>query len=254
MNLHDELIHADKKRQMRNQSICSLAEIQEMLQQESRQEQQALHYLGLAANTKERKRQHWIQQLKLNEQYQGGVFHVEDVRKVCMQYNMRMLPSRLYRGPIDTEFAPKVKKFQQNYQLSEEALAEDFYIMAPPKTFELEERQRPVVDLDPVLLYKLDDSYYKLVHQWGSELNPLRYVSSWKKRDLSNMTTHWFVMSFMVTMLLLGFLVDSLSSALTLAMLIAGLIAWMYYSSFRDNPDELRHRFSRYNWNQKWTY
>jgi hypothetical protein len=61
-------------------------------------------------------------------------------------------------------------------------------------------------------------------------------------------------MTFMVTMLLLGFFVDHFGNAVTLSLLISGLIGWMYYSSFRDNPDEMRHRFSRYNWDQTWTY
>ncbi|MEK6476412.1 hypothetical protein WJR50_02720 [Catalinimonas sp. 4WD22] len=254
MNLQDELIYADSKRQQRFLNDNSIAELQEILRRESKQEKQALQHMGLFTNTIEPEKEHWLRQALLNQKYEGEVFHVDDIRQVCMAYNMRMLPSHLYRGPIDTQFAPRVKNFQRTYHLSDEEVAEDFVIVAPGETFELEERQRPLADLDPILLYRVDDHFYKLVHQWGGELNVFRYISSWKKRDLWNMTCHWFVMSFMVTMILLGFLVDGLSNAVTLSLLISGLIAWMYYSSFRDSPDELRHRFSRYNWNQKWTY
>lgn len=254
MNLQDELIQADRKRQQNFSSTFSLAEIEQMLRQESVKEQKALQHMGLSDNPVEKQKHQWLWQSRLNEQYQGEVFQVEDVRQVCMDYSMRMLPSHLYRGPVDPEFAVKVKNFQRTHQLSDEEVSRNFFIVAPTEAFELEERQRPVADLDPVLLYRINDNFFKLVHQWGSDLNVFSYVASWKKRDLWNMTCHWFVMSFMVTMILLGFFVDSFGNACTLSLLISGLIAWMYYSSFRDNPDELRHRFARYNWNQTWTY
>lgn len=254
MNLQDELIRADRRRQQHFLNTFSLNEVQQILRQESEKEQEALQHMGLSSNTVEKQKYYCFWQSRFNQHYRGEVFHVDDVRQVCMEYNMRMLPSHLYRGPVDPEFAVKVKNFQRSHQLSDEEVAKDFFIVAPAKTFELEERQRPVVDLDPVLLYRIDDNFFKLVHQWGSDLSIFRYVASWKKRDLWNMTCHWFVMTFMVTMLLMGFFVDSLSNACTLSLLISGLIAWMYYSSFRESPDELRHRFSRYNWNQTWTY
>lgn len=254
MNLQDELIHADRKRQQRFLNDYPITVLQEILRKESQREQKALHQMGLSANLIQAEQSHWLRQALLNQQYDGEVFHTDDVQKVCMAYHMRMLPSHLYRGPIDTQFAPKVKNFQREYHLSEEELSENFFIVAPAETFELEERQRPLAELDPILLYRVDEHFYKLVHQWGADLNILRYVSSWKKRDLWNMTCHWLFMSFMVSMILMGFLVDSLGNAITLSLLISGLIAWMYYSSFRDSPDELKHRFSRYNWNQKWTY
>ncbi|WPP48529.1 hypothetical protein [Catalinimonas niigatensis] len=254
MNLQDELIQADRKRQQHFLSTFSLTEVQEVLLKESKKEQKALRHMGLSANPIEKQKHHGLWQTQLNQHYRGEVFHVDDVRQVCMEYHMRMLPSHLYRGPVDPEFAVKVKNFQRTHHLSDEEVSKEFFIVAPAKAFELEERQRPVVDLDPVLLYRIDDNFFKLVHQWGCDLTLSRYVASWKKRDLWNMTCHWFLMSFMVTMILLGFFVDSFGNACTLSLLISGLIAWMYYSSFRDSPDELRHRFSHYNWNQRWTY
>ncbi len=254
MNLQDELTYADRRRQQRFINHAPLADIQEILRQESEKEQKALQSLGLSANAINNEKEHWVRQLQLKDKYQGEVFHIDDVHQVCMDYSMRMLPSHFYRGPVDTQFASKVKHFQHDHQLSDDEVAQNFFIVAPPEAFELEKRQRPLVDLDPVLLYRVDEHFFKLVHQWGSELNVLRYVSSWKRRDLWTMSCHWFLMSFMVTTILMGFLVDSLGNAVGLSLLISGLIAWMYYASFRDSPDELHHRFSRYNWNQRWTY
>lgn len=254
MNLQDELLRTDRRRRQVFARKFPVSELRTILQEDVATEQAHLDNMGLASNTLARQQQRWLRQYQLNEHYQGEVFYLDDVRKVCMDYSMRMLPARLYRGPLDPMFGPKVKNFQRKHHLSDDEVEENFYIVAPPEAFELEKRQRPVLDLDPVLLYKVNDNFYKLVHQWGSDLNVFRYVSSWKRRDLWNMTLHWFLMTFMVTMLLLGFFVDSLGNAVTLSLLISGLIGWMYYSSFRDSPDEMRHRFTRYNWDQTWTY
>ncbi|MFP4090069.1 MAG: hypothetical protein ACLFUB_17640 [Cyclobacteriaceae bacterium] len=254
MNLQDELIRADRRRQKSYESEFSLAEIKDMLKKEERKEQEMLQKLGLSGNAVMDRRYNWLQQQKLSEQYQGEVYHKDDIKNICMQYNMRMLPVSLYRGPVDHMFAPKLKNFQRKHRLSDEEVEENFFIVAPPEAFELEKRDRPVIDLDPLLVYRVDGHFFRLVHQWGSDLNVFRYVASWKRRDLWNMTLHWFIMTFMVTMLLLGFFVDHFGNAVTLSLLISGLIGWMYYSSFRDNPDEMRHRFSRYNWDQTWTY
>jgi hypothetical protein len=254
MNLQDELIRTDRRRQQSLARKFSISDLKKVLQEDVKSEEAALSSMGLASNVLAVKQQFWLKQHQLNEHYRGDVFLLDDVRQVCMDYSMRMLPAHLYRGPLDTMFAPKVKNFQRQHQLTDEEVEENFFIVAPPEAFELEKRQRPVLDLDPVLLYKVNDNFYKLVHQWGSDLNILRYVDSWKRRDLWNMTLHWFLMTFMVTMLLLGFFVASLGNAVTLSLLISGLIGWMYYSSFRDSPDEMRHRFTRYNWDQTWTY
>lgn len=254
MNLQDELIRSDRRRQRVLGQKFSISDLKEVLQKDVQAEEASRISMGLASNQLLAEQQSWLKQIQLNEHYQGGIFCLDDVRQLCMDYSMRMLPAHLYRGPLDPMFGPKVKNFQRQHKLSDEEVEENFYIVAPPEAFELEKRQRPVLDLDPVLLYKVNDNFYKLVHQWGNDLNVLRYVSSWKRRDLWNMTLHWFLMTFMVTMLLLGFFVDSLGNAVTLSLLISGLIGWMYYSSFRDSPDEMRNRFTRYNWNQTWTY
>lgn len=254
MNLQDELVRTDDKRQQIFSRQLSLSNIRELLKREGELEKEVLQRMGLSQNEISQEQSNWIQQCQLNQTYCGEVYHIDDIRKICMEYNMRMLPSSLYRGPVDPMFGAKVKRFQQERQLSKEEVEDNFFIVAPAKAFDLEQRQRPVVDIDPLLLYKVNDNFYKLVHQWGSDLNLLRFVWSWRRRNLLQMTLHWTIMAFMFTMVLLGLFVDSLANAAIVASLVASLIGWMYYSSLHDRPDELKHLFSRYNWNQIWTY
>ncbi len=254
MNLQEELVRADRRRQQIFSRQLSLSMVKEILQKEGEAEQTALQRMGLGYNAISLNQRSWIRQYQLNERFEGEIYHVDDIRKICMDYNMRMLPSRLYRGPVDPMFGVKVKNFEKEYHLTQEEVEENFFVVAPPKTFELEKRQRPMVNVDPILLYKVDDHFYKLIHQWGDDLNVFRYVWSWRRQNLSHMTFHWMLIAFMFTLILLGLFVDTLGNAVIVASLVSGLIGWMHYSSLFDRPDEMRHQFSKYNWNQTWTY
>ncbi len=193
------------------------------------------------------RRHHWLAQY-----YDGEVYHAHDVRQVCVHYRMRMLPSHRYHGPIDPEFGAKLNRFRREHQLTDEDLEHDFFVVAPAETFDLEKRQRPLVD--PLLLYRVDAQHYKLVHQWGGDLHPLRFVRAWRHRSLTNMTVYWTLVTFVLTLGLFGTLAESVTNALTISTVFTFLVGWGYYSTLRDDYDEQRHRFSIYNWNQDWTF
>nr|WKN38424.1 hypothetical protein K4G66_06880 [Tunicatimonas sp. TK19036] len=252
MNLHDALIKEDQKRQRVVNDPAREAQV--LLKEQGLKEENAIKQLGLHESLYHihDPKQGWMRYLQLNKQFKGEVYHVDDIRKVCVNYRMRMLPSRLYRGPIDPEFGTKLNRFQQEQELTKEDLEYDFYIVAPSETFDLEKRQRPIID--PLLLYKIDHDHYKLVHQWGADLHPLRYIQSWRHRNLVNMTVYWTAMTFLITMVLFGFLAESMANAFTIASVFTFLVGWGFYSTLRDNFEEQKHRFSCHNWNQWWTF
>lgn len=254
MNLQDELVRADQRRQRKFSGQVSLDELKDILTKECETEKSALQRLGISQHKITVVQRSWVKQCQLNQEYQGGIYHEDDVRKICMDYQMRMLPSNLYRGPVDPLFGSKVKKFEQQHPLTAEETEGNYFIVAPAETFALEERQRPIENIDPLLLYKVDDHFYKLVHQWGADLHVFRYVNAWRHRSLLHMTFHWMLITFMLAMLLLGFFLNDLGSAVLVASLISGLIGWMHFSSLHDRPEELRHLYSKHNWNQTWTY
>ncbi|MGB3588060.1 MAG: hypothetical protein WBA23_16040 [Tunicatimonas sp.] len=252
MNLHDALIREDQKRQGVINDPAREAQV--LLQEQGMQEERAIRQLGLKRSLHQihDPKQQWLQQWLLNKQFDGEVYHVDDVKRICVDYRMRMLSSRLYRGPIDPEFGTKLNRFQKEQALTEEDLEYDFYVVAPAETFDLEKRQRPVID--PLLLYQIDQHHYKLVHQWGDDLHPLRYIQSWRHRNLTNMTVYWTIITFLVTMLLFGFLAESMVNAFTIASVFTFLVGWGFYSTLRDNFEEQKHRFSCHNWNRHWTF
>lgn len=250
MNLHDALAKANRRSEKAFSSpeTAGLELAQALLREQGEQEEQLIQQLGLQRSTisdPKRFRQ-------LNKQFAGEVYRISDIRRVCVDYRMRMLPSHRYHGPIDPEFGPKLRNFQKEHGLTQTDLEHDFFIVAPAETFDLEQRQRPLVD--PLLLYRIDDQHYRMVHQWGGDLHPLRYLQSWRHRSLATMTLYWTVFTFLLTMTLFGVLAESLANAFTIASVFTFLVGWGYYSTLRDNYDEQRHRFSTFNWNQDWTF
>ncbi len=258
MNLHDALAKVHRKREPALASVLTtpleisaeLEPVYALLRERGEQEERLVEQLGMQrslSQINDPRRHRWLTRL-----YDGEVYHRHDVRQVCVDYRMRLLPSHRYRGPIDPEFGPQLNRFQRTHQLTDDDLQHDFFIMAPAETFDLEKRQRPLVD--PLLLYRIDEQHYKLVHQWGGDLHPLRYLRAWRHRSLTTMTLYWTLITFLLTLSLLGGLAESITNALTISTVFTFLVGWGYYSTLCDNYDEQRHRFSIHNWNQDWVF
>lgn len=257
MNLHDALAKVHRKRESTLASVPATPEVSPelepvyaLLRERGEQEEQLITQLGMQRSLpqiSDSRRHHWLTQL-----YQGEVYHAHDVRQVCVHYRMRLLPSHRYCGTIDPEFGSKLNRFRREHQLTDDDLQHDFFIVAPAETFDLEKRQRPLVD--PLLLYRIDEQHYKLVHQWGGDLHPLRYLRAWRHRSLTTMSLYWTLFTFVLTISLFGVLAESLTNALTISTVFTFLVGWGYYSTLRDNYNEQRHRFSIHNWNQDWIF
>ncbi len=114
MNLQDELVRADQHRQRRFSGQVSLDDIKDMLAQECKTESNALQRLGIPRQKIVMGQRSWLQQCRLNQTYHGGVYHQDDVRSICLDYQMRMLPSHLYTGPVDPLFGSKVRRFESS--------------------------------------------------------------------------------------------------------------------------------------------
>ena len=258
MNLHHALARVHRKREpiLTSMSATSpevspeLAPAYALLRERGAQEEWLIEQLGMPRSLQQindPRRHRWLTHL-----YNGEVYHGHDVREVCVKYRMRMLPSHRYCGPIDPEFGLKLSRFQRAHQLTDDDLKHDFFVVAPAETFDLEKRQRPLVD--PLLLYRIDEQHYKLVHQWGGDLHPLRYLRAWRHRSLTTMTLYWTLFTLVLTLGLFGALAESVTNALTISTVFTFLVGWGYHSTLRDSYDEQRDRFSIHNWNQDWVF
>ncbi len=105
-------------------------------------------------------------------------FDVEDIRRTCIRYRLRFLPSGRFKGAIPAEALHAVRHLEAR---SGKPLG-GFRIMAPAKHFQLCD-----CDSDPLLFIPVGAGSYYLVHQWGREMNPLRACIGWPVRNVKHL-------------------------------------------------------------------
>jgi hypothetical protein len=119
---------------------------------------------------------------------QSRVFHISQIKEICLKYNLRFLHSSLYKGTIDEQLILKIGQFElaHNKELYSKSVfnnnrkdyvyddANNSFIIAPKDSFKLLEKP-----IDPLFFYKINDEYFYLIHKWGNDLSLFRkYVFS----------------------------------------------------------------------------
>ncbi len=122
----------------------------------------------------------------------SSIFSSEDIRKTCIQYRLRFLDSKKFKGEIPYEAILKLKALEKEHGV---ALSE-FKIMAPDSRFQLED-----CDKDPLLFVKLSDRYYYLVHQWGGDLAWYRKIIMWPLQSFTTLALTVAAISLVLSLL-----------------------------------------------------
>lgn len=121
------------------------------------------------------------------------IYHLEDIKSICVQYRLRFLDAHRFKGEIPKEALREVNRLDRQ---SSEPLAE-FKIVAPAELFRLDEK-----DKDPMLFMPLNNGYYYLIHKWGGELNAWRRVLSYPLQNFYKLAQTIFLFTAAVTLLL----------------------------------------------------
>lgn len=118
-----------------------------------------------------------IERQNLEEKYEGKVYMIDEIKNLCLDYDLRFLNTEHFKGHIDTEIGYKVKSFFDKHKLNENYDNKMFYILAPKKAFNLEDRPKPP-PVDPILFYRpnRNEQKYLMVHQWGNDFTILRLI------------------------------------------------------------------------------
>jgi hypothetical protein len=112
---------------------------------------------------------------------QNRIMSMGAIKAVCLKYGLRFLPTRFYRGALDSGIGPKVEEFKallggkvpevKAGEILREAGSQDsagkpqFYIAAPSASFALQPVPR-----DPLLFCRLSIDKFFLIHKWGADL------------------------------------------------------------------------------------
>jgi hypothetical protein len=131
-------------------------------------------------------------------EYKSKIFHISEIKKMCMDYRFFMRKADQYRGTIPDDLGLSLVKFEQETKVAIASTPSynDFYILAPPNCFKgytpFTEKVKDLLNLsnksfkdfftpklDPILLYRLPDGeHFAFLRKWGNDINIFRKFTS----------------------------------------------------------------------------
>jgi len=124
---------------------------------------------------------------KLNQDY---IYHLDQIKKICIDYRLRFLDSKLFKGAIPEEAISKIRQLEKNHQTE----LSGFKVLAPSKMFKLKDKD------DPILFAPIGNGYFYLIHKWGNDLHPLRRLLMWPFKNVVNLALFTIMVSYMLTL------------------------------------------------------
>lgn len=141
------------------------------------------------------------------------IFHLEQIKTICIDYRLRFLDSSLFKNTIPDEAISEIRMMEKNHKTT----LEGFKIVAPSKAFHLLNYD------DPLLFVPIGNDYYYLIHKWGEDMNPLRKLLVLPIKNLWNFMVFSIMVSAIVTLLVPT---TNLSKSVPLAPIIVFLFAF----------------------------
>lgn len=117
------------------------------------------------------------------------IFHIEDIKKLCITYRLRFLDSHYFKGNFPEEAISEIRQLEKTHQIT----LKNFKIVAPAKLLKLENAD------DPLLFAPMGNGYFYLVHKWGNDLHPFRKILMWPYKNFENLVFTVFVLSIFLT-------------------------------------------------------
>ena len=117
------------------------------------------------------------------------LFHIDDIKKICIDYRLRFLDFDYFKGKVPQEAYDNLKDFTMNHP----DLDIKIKMMAPSKLFELENYD------DPLMFVNLGNNYYYLIHKWGNDMSFFRKILMWPFKNLYNIMVFICLISLFLT-------------------------------------------------------
>jgi len=117
------------------------------------------------------------------------IYHVSHIRQICIEYRLRFLDSKYFKGEIPREGIQIIKTLEREHQTE----LKGYKIVAPSKLFRLEDKN------DPLLFAPIGNGYYYLIHKWGRDLHSLRRLVVWPFKNVLNLLLLIVLASYLMT-------------------------------------------------------
>jgi len=118
------------------------------------------------------------------------IFHIDQIKEICINYRLRFLDSKYFKGQIPDKTIDKIKLLEQKHNIE----IEGFKIVAPSKLFKLADKD------DPLLFAPIGNGYFYLIDKWGNDLHPLRRILVWPFKNIVNLTLLVVLISWLATL------------------------------------------------------
>ncbi len=119
------------------------------------------------------------------------IYHLDQIKQICIDYRLRFLDSKYFKGEIPLEGISKIKALEKSHKID----IKGFKIIAPSKLFRLEDKD------DPLLFAPIGNNYFYLIHRWGNDLHPLRKAFAWPFKNIINLTAIVLVISYLIALM-----------------------------------------------------
>ena len=119
------------------------------------------------------------------------IYHLNHIKKISIDYRLRFLDSKYFKGDIPQEALTKIKQLEKQHNTE----LKRFKIIAPSKLFKLKDKN------DPLLFVPLGNGYFYFIHKWGNDLHPLRKILMWPFKNIVNLTALVFGLSYLISLL-----------------------------------------------------
>lgn len=120
-----------------------------------------------------------------------GIFHIDQIKTICIDYRLRFLDTKYFKGALPYEAISKIKALEKAHNIT----LKGFKIIAPSRLFKLENAD------DPLLFAPIGNGYYYLIHKWGNDLNPLRKLMMLPFKTFENLVIFTLLISFLTTLI-----------------------------------------------------
>lgn len=239
VNLSEKL----KESQKQKKSLLGDFDPNSLLLEAHQKEQKIFDSLGFKSNSITTVHKNDIKRTAMAKSIYGKVsFMGKELKALCVDYDLKLLPTSYYNGDTPIEVARLVDEFCEKHSVL--PTSHNFFILAPSEMFN-NEKHIPL-DMDPILFYREqgrnyfgvfaeESEIFTQIYNWGNDFSFMRkyryLLSTYEGKRGDNHSNRWlFGLS---TIILFIFLSISIASSTPITALF-GLAFSYFFAKFID--------------------